>query len=247
MQLPIYSALIVPMIHDERLISNKIAIFKALIQCDPNSIEHKDSSGDSVFHLMATNQAFYPLMSELLRKDNQGAFYCNNHTQYPIHIAILNHQEEITQLLLFTDKKIATLSDAKRRVALHYAARYGTENIVRDCCQATTDINIRDNEEKTPLILAAETGNLIAVQILIKNNANASLVDIYGRSILHAAISSMNKELVEWILEHTSVDVNLPDVEGTPPFQFCLLYPNEAIAKLLTAKGARGNPLTHGH
>ena len=169
-QLPIHLALFVPARHDKKLITKKIAIFKQLMASAPDTIEHEDSSGESIFHLMASEQEFCPLMATLLKKNEQGAFYCNHRSQYPIHTAILNNQLANAKLLLAIDK-CALLADTKHQVALHYAARYGTKEMVQHCCEATANINIQDIAQKTPLILATEANNLTAVETLIQNGA----------------------------------------------------------------------------
>ena len=176
LQRPIHSALFVPLLHDKELVSNKITIFKELVAHAPETIELKDSSGDSVFHLMATKHEFYPLLTELLSSHPKGAFCCNNHSQYPIHTAILNNQIAIAKLLLSIDK-VATLADAEQRIALHYAAQYGSAEMVQQCCNVTQDINTRDTVNKTPLMLAIAAQNLEAVKILIKNGADATLIN----------------------------------------------------------------------
>ena len=181
-QTPIFSALFVPMVHEEDLIPKKIAMFKEILAHAPEILEHKDSSGNTVFHLMTKNQEFYSLLSELLTKDYKGLFICNNKMQYPIHTAILNNQFAITKLLLSIDK-VAMLSDAQRRIALHYAAQYGASDIVQCCCEVTPEIDSRDSEGMTPLLLAAESSNYDAMGVLIKYGADNTLVDYLGRSV----------------------------------------------------------------
>jgi ankyrin repeat protein len=175
-QPPIYSALFMPMLHEQELTPKKIAIFQELLAHAPTTIENKDSSGNSVFHLMATNHEFYPLLTELLTTHPAGAFCCNNHSQYPIHTAILNNQIANANLLLSIDK-VSTLADAEHRTALHYAAQHGSAEMVQLCCDMTDDLNARDSANKTPLILATEIQNLEAVRVLIQKGADATLID----------------------------------------------------------------------
>ena len=239
-QLPTFSALLVPMLYNANLIPKKIAIFKALIAHAPETINHKDSSGHSVFHLMAVH-GFNALMSELLQTNNQGVFYRNNHSHYPIHTAILNNRETIVRILLAIDQ-VATLADDNNQVPLHYAARFGTKNIVQDCCKVTADINIRESANKTPLILATESGNFDAMQTLIQNNADTTLVDYLGYSILNYAVFAKNRALTLWILENTPVDINQMDAEGKTPLQHAQIDNDEAILTLLRNKRCNPTP-----
>lgn len=165
-QLPIHSALFVPMLHEHDLLSKKEAIVYSLLSHAPGTIACQDESGDSIFQLMAVH-GFDTLMSDLLNKYPHGVFQQNNHAHYPIHTAILNNQLGIATQLLAIDK-VPMLHDAKGRRALHYAARCGTKEMVSACCRVMPDVNVQDSEGKTPLDLAKAAKNSDAVEILIK-------------------------------------------------------------------------------
>ncbi len=192
-QLPIYSALMVPMLHEQDLIHKKERVFNCLKKQAPQSIMHQDKSGDTVFQLMAT-YGFYHLMQETLKEGTQLAFSHNNLLHYPIHNAILNQQMDICRLLLEIPQ-VGTLADGENRVALHYAARYGNKELIELCCQVTADINIRDRYNKTPLILAGEADNIDAVAILLEKGADQTLTDYEGHSIAYYAEESGDERL----------------------------------------------------
>lgn len=235
-QRPIHSALFVPLFHDDALISNKETIFRMLIAAAPDAIKHQDNSGDTVFQLMAAH-GFFALMAEMLSKDTTGALIGNHRSQYPIHTAILNNQLASADVLLKIEG-VATLTDSKQRTALHYAARYGTSDMVQHCCEATRDLNLRDTRHNTPLLLAAEAGNIAAVQTLVHRGADATLVDSLGHSLLHVAVLARNHALVSWLLDHTPIDVNQIDAEGQTPLSLCQQDTDGTIANLLINKGA---------
>jgi ankyrin repeat protein len=242
-QLPIYSALVVPMLYEEDLIKKKERVFRILKIQAPETIMHTDKSGDTVFQLMAVN-GFTILMAEVLKEDTQLAFYKNNFTHYPIHTAILNQQIDICRLLLVIPK-VASLADVDKRVALHYAARYGTKDMVELCCKASTDLNIRDSYNKTPLILAAEAQNMNGIHVLIDHGADAALTDFEGNSILHYAVLSRNEEMVRWILDHTLIDINQTNSEGDSALSLAgdvMEYNN--IKQLLIDRGAQQEELS---
>ena len=215
-QLPIHSALFIPAIHDASLMAKKEVIFKALMAQAPTVIDRKDRSGDTVFQLMVVN-GFGVLLSEILKQHPKGALSCNKHSQYPIHTAILNRRVDMVNLLLAIDK-VSTLADSDHRVALHYAAQYGSKAIVETCCLATLDINIRDQLEKTPLMLAVEAQNIEAVEVLIQQQANVTLVDYRGDSVFQYAERTGNKDISVLILAHRPQAMcEQPDAEGHCP------------------------------
>ena len=177
-QLPIFNALFVPMLFDEAIIRQKELIFTALNLAAHGTLLHQDSSGDTVFHLMATH-GFESLLGVALKQAAGAAFVSNNFSKYPIHTAILNQQCAVAHLLLQVPT-VATLTDAYGQNALHYAARYGTPEMVQICCEASNDINAVDKEDKTALWLAMDAKNDQALPILIQFGADASLTEPVG-------------------------------------------------------------------
>jgi ankyrin repeat protein len=168
-QYPIFSALIIPVIYDEKLLTQKEKIFTKLFAKAPVTITHQDLNNNTVAHQMALH-GLTSLMIELCKENRPLVFIKNNHSHYPIHTAILNNQKSIAKLLLNIDE-VPDLEDSQNRTALHYAARYGDGAMVQICCESTNDLNTLDNEGKTPLMLAEESGNIEATEVLIKNGA----------------------------------------------------------------------------
>lgn len=164
LQLPIHSALFVPLFHEDNLIPNKESIFKTLINLAPDVILDQDNSGNTVFHLMAGN-AFSNLLTTMLKSHPKGAFIQNNHAHYPIHTAILNGQLDCANVL-FTLPDVINLRDSRERTPLHYAARYGNTEMIKRCCQLAQDLNPQDINQKTPLDLAIEANNSDAIVVL---------------------------------------------------------------------------------
>lgn len=236
LQLPIYSALSMPMFHDEWLQAKKESIFKVLLRQAPKAIKHKDKSSDRVFHFIAA-QGFERLIDELLSESTEGAFHCNHFLRYPIHTAILNNQPTIAKRLIAIDK-VSTLTDSKYQTALHYAACYGTEEILEYYSLAKNDIYRRDTENKTALLLAAEVGSLERVKILIEHVADVFAVDLRGYSLLHFAVLVGVIAFVQWVLDHTRLDINTKDAHGRDLLHFCEHQGLDSIAELLKGRCA---------
>ena len=235
-QLPLHSALLVPVLHDDGLMERKADIFRALLAVDPHTITAQDESGDTVCHLLAAF-GFDGLLSEVMARHGQDACHKNNQSHYPIHIAILNNQVGAAQVLLSLEA-VATLADAEGRVALHYAAKYGTKGMVLLCCSATPDINVQDGARKTPLLVAVEVNNREAIQVLLEQDADVSIKDYQGFSILHYAVLSKDITLVRYILENTAADVNVRDGGGRIPQYYARELALHEIVPLLEARNA---------
>lgn len=171
-QMPIFSALIMPMQFDDGLMHQKELIFSTLNSIAPGRLANPDSSGDTVFHLFAT-YGFESLCAGCLKQETRGAFLSNHLSKYPIHTAILNQQQGVVDLLL-SIPTVATLTDSRGQNALHYAARYGAPEMVQRCCDASVNINAVDKENKTAWMLAVESENVEALPILIQYRADAT-------------------------------------------------------------------------
>ena len=235
-QLPIFSALILPVIYEDELKENKIKIFRLLKDKAPETVKLQDKNNDTVLLLMAIH-GFSTLMSELLQTNGALAFITNNHTHYPIHTAILNNQAE-SALLLLQQKDVAILKDSKGWVALHYAAHYSGRDMVALCCDFTTDLNLQDCMGKTPLLLAAEAANIDAMDTLVQRGARVDLTDAEGRTALHLAVKSEDVAAVSWLLDHTTIDVNAHDTQHQTPLSLCAESVHAQIGDLLLARGA---------
>ncbi len=215
-ELPIFSALFVPTLHDEGLMHRKELIFDVLNTAAPGHLTHQDTSGNTVFHLMAASD-FTKLLAKAIDQEPSGLSINNNTTKYPIHTAILNGQLEIVDLLL-KNPGVIQLTDYKGRNALHYAAQYASEDIIlQRCCQAVTDIDVVDNEHKTPLMLATLAEKRQAMTSLVTLGANVDATDAHGNSILHLAIDNMDKDFIEWILDKIRIDINHSNDNGQTP------------------------------
>lgn len=203
MQLPIHSALFVPVGHDEKLLIRKEQIVRALLPLTPEALSVQDKAGNTLLHLLAKHD-FNLIVAELVAKNPKLAFVANNSSLYPIHIAILNQQQKTIDVLL-TIKGVSSLADGQECLPIHYAARYGTSEMIQSCCNSTiAHLNSQDTQERTPLLWAAYVGNQEVLETLIKNGADLSLTDYQGFSVLDAAADAKHESMVNWLTEYSS-------------------------------------------
>ena len=153
-QSPLFSALLLPIAHAPECIANKEKIFRALYQAAPCNLAHQDSSGNTLFHQMASHH-FVTLLQYMMPKDTAALLISNNAGKYPIHLAVLANELDIVKALMEIPG-VMHLADSAGHVALHCAAQYGSPAIAGLCCQATDDLSIIDSEGKTPWMLAFE-------------------------------------------------------------------------------------------
>jgi ankyrin repeat protein len=85
--------------------------------------------------------------------------------------------------------------------ALHLAAAVAGPETARLLVDSTSDVNVRNEVGQTPLMLAAQAGNVMFAHPLLEVGADASLLDKDGRSVLHwAAIGGDYPEFVRLLL-----------------------------------------------
>ncbi|MFJ1267107.1 ankyrin repeat domain-containing protein [Legionella lytica] len=248
-QYPIFSALFMPILDEDlpKLKMNKIAIFKLLKDKGNQVLEHQDSNGDTVLHRMALH-GFNDLIDETLISNPRLASMKNNNTQYPIHTAILNGQEKAVSSLL--NENSADLADSNGWKPLHFAARQTNNMILEECLRYPNHLNEPDIHRRTPVMLAAELGNIEAVATLISHGAKIDLVDDQGFTVLHHAVKSGNPELVQWLLENAKLDVNARDEQNHTPLSLSETVVNESehmkdIGNLLVQHGAIAASMTY--
>ncbi len=155
-QLPIHSALHVPISKrkDRAFKQQKELIFKELYNRFPASLTSQDTSGNTPLHLICIS-GFPDLITWLTEQNAPLDFIKNSRGQYPVHTGILNNQIDVVRLLLGIDG-VASQEDNLNQKPLHYAAQYGSKEMVELCYHTETDINCQDSSGNTPLELARQ-------------------------------------------------------------------------------------------
>ena len=99
---------------------------------------------------------------------------------------------------------------------LHYAARYGTPKVVAALIKKGARVNSRDKDGANALHAAVKSGNVGALDVLIKKiNINAQDKD--GNTSLHYAVLANQQQAVLWLLENEA-DVTIANAKDKTPF-----------------------------
>lgn len=240
------STLMLPIDYDEKLKQNKQSIYTLLSRASKKLLDERNQSGDTILHTMSI-YGYSKLIEDMLTNKREFASIPNNLMHYPVHSAILNGHEDCVELLIAV-AGVEKLNDAKGRNALHYAAKYGDDGMVKICLNSSISKDSVDKRKQTPLILAAIAQNSAAVKEFIDFGAQNNWTDDVNRSALHYAVESNDVDIVRLLLASRDINVNISDDHSQNPLDLAQSNTPEGImiSELLIAKGAiHGRSLTN--
>jgi ankyrin repeat protein len=199
------------------------------VDCD---IDKRYQGGETLLHIAvrAGNLAHVALIidaeADLNIQDVQG--------QTPLFIAAQKNLEEIVNLLLLcgADSSIKTIFNS------HLPEQIGSEKI-KNIIQARQKIYQQIPENQTYLHLAAQTNNLLAVQLNARNfYINVNQQNSLGRTALHeAALHGQLANIRELLSKGASIDIQ--DTQGITPLGLtCLTNHHLPAFKFLLQAGA---------
>ena len=131
--------------------------------------------------------------------------------------------------------KLAIFRNDKGETLLHKACKVknNTKEIINFLFRCCALLNIEDVDGVTPLHAAANAGNDVAIELLVKRGAKINKVDHYGRNALHFAACSMEYEKAKLLV--TNATVNAQDQLGNTPLHVAILHGNLGMVEgLLT-------------
>ncbi|XP_031826940.1 nuclear factor NF-kappa-B family member relish isoform X2 [Nomia melanderi] len=150
----------------------------------------------------------------------------NGSGKTPLHCAVLQNQPEIIKALL-TLGADPNRSDEHGCSPLHIAVKNPHTAACVDALLSDKKTNIETHNDVgwTPLHLAAEAGSYTAVCLLVQAGVNVNSTDMsYGRTALHIAVDGGHKDIVEYLLKKTNIDVNKRNFSGNTALHTAVVH-----------------------
>ncbi|KAL4807898.1 ankyrin repeat-containing domain protein [Aspergillus unguis] len=143
----------------------------------------------------------------------------DNHGRTALHIAASQGSSKVLSMLLDSKADLA-VADHDGRIPLHYAAVVGNlllfQAILSRHEKADTDYLVRSSTGRTVLELAAESGHVRLLQLLVDRGINVNEA-WKGYSALHAAVANKHYDVVKLLLAAGASPLCL-DYYGRTPF-----------------------------
>lgn len=131
------------------------------------------------------------------------------------------------------EKKGAVYSEE----AFLHEVKMGNRGEVETFIRAGINVNARDKDGSTPLMIASERGDAEMAGVLLKNGADPNAGDIDGYTALMFASYSGNLEIAK-LLVAGGADVNARDKDGWTAVMFASVEEKADIVDFLRKRGA---------
>jgi len=118
----------------------------------------------------------------------------------PIPWAARNGHLEIVKLLVEQEKLDVKTPDRYHKYIIHYAAQSGNTDLVKFIGNQNINVEVYDENSRTPLFFAASTGNLEVVKYLDGLGANLSYIDKHHMNPIFFAVKHL--KVVEYLCDN---------------------------------------------
>ncbi|KAL4877983.1 ankyrin repeat-containing domain protein [Aspergillus karnatakaensis] len=151
------------------------------------------------------------------------AAYCGFPGETPLHWATRGCEIRTVELLLQKGMDV-NATDLRMRSCLHCAAIQDSGPLITFLVESGALLELRDEDGRTPLLIAAYEGSLTSINQLLLNGAEIHALDGMRRNALHLAFLSNKTQStasVKLLLER-GMDINTCDMNNMTPLLYAV-------------------------
>lgn len=215
------------------VLQNDPAVLGNLLKDLPASEEGRQTLNWALFQsIINRNQAMVHLLLEA------GAQHELSQSSFPLVLAPfeLNFPEVLDTLIQF---KVNFHCSGAYGNVLHPAARLGNERMLKRLLdEFDLDVNARNADLETPLMVASKFGFDKCVRLLLERKSDTEATDNNGNCALHLAVARGHFSSVQELLL-AGADSMKQDSDGDVPWVIALKHHQTFILHLLETHGAR--------
>lgn len=218
--------------------SNEKVVELLLSRMQPAMVNSVDSAGNTALHVAVGAEGMGEQAVELLlpKMSPDGIHTLNRRSCSALDIAVFRGSERMTELLL------AVMSQARLDTScvLHWTIFYGFMKGVELLLQKMSPEGISQVDEhgKSASHMAAAVGRVDILQMLLQREPNLlHALDKRFMTILHSAVESDRKEVVEFLLSKMSQeDIGAVNGSGRTALHCAAAFGHTEIAQLLLSR-----------
>jgi len=152
-------------------------------------------------------------------------------------IAAFSGAKTIVEFLINKKAQINQMDLINSRTALHWAVASKNYEIAKMLVEAGAYVNALDRDYVSPLILAANSGDLIIVQMLIRKGALMTQCDRMRSSALHYASMRLHGHIARELISHGCVINTSTPYSFSSPLKYLIDGKEYSTALLLIEAG----------
>ena len=202
-------------------------------------IETKDEMGRSPLHWSCRSGALDVV--KMLVEAGAGVCVTDNYGNTCLMCAAYHGYSETVRYLVDVDDTASKIMNHKsdgHLSALFCAVRQNHADLVKVLIDAGADIETRDKDSRTPLVLSCEKGNLPIVKMLVEAGAEVRAIDKYGYACLVLAAVYGHTETVRFLVSLPDVDMSHVDKYGNTVVIYAAELTHPGTMEVLIDAGA---------
>ena len=193
-----------------------------------------DKSGWSALHFSARSGSFnlFTYFADMLTDVN----IKENNEGNCLHIAALYGHFNLSRTLINEYNFDAHTPDKNGWTALHFSAKNGSYELVGYFVKMNTDIQLKTNDGKNCLHIAACNGHLNLCKILIHEHSfDVNMIDYDGWNALHYCSQNGNYQLITFFV-NMGIDINSRTIDEKSCLHIAALFGHLKLCKTLKNK-----------